>query len=226
MKAVAGKEKIIMSEKMGSNTSRNKEDGIKLQINAVSAEYSMLRSAVFGFRQMIGQLDGLALTALGLSIPLTLTILDRDVNSIGAILLLPILFFAIAFVQLRHERQATLDSTYVHNKLRPKMNDLLSKFSEEEVSVFEYEKFLAETYFPPNFLVQWIITASRAGISIAAGIIITVLCLYLQLVFFKLNWVTYETWLLLIGLIMLVVDLIFAFTTARIFYKFYIQQVK
>jgi len=209
---------------MQGSTSSEQEESIRLQFDALSAEYDMVRNAVFGNRQMIGQLDALALTALGISIPLTLAILDRDINSIGAVLVVPILFFAIAFVQLRHERQAVLDSIYVHTRLRPKMNSLLSKVSTEEVSVFEYERFLAENYFPPNLLVQWMITGGRAGISFVAGILVIVISLYLQLVLFNVSWAGYETWLLAIALIALVVDSLFALTTARIFYKFYSEQ--
>ncbi len=144
----------------------SKEDrftGLKLQFDALLAEYKMLRDQVARHRQMQGQLDSLALTALGLSIPLTLIILERSLDSIGAILLLPILFFAIAFTQLRHERQVNLDSIFVDSKLRPEVNKLLSQVSESEVSVFEFENYLSKHYFPPNVLVQWVVTTSRGA---------------------------------------------------------------
>jgi len=198
--------------------------GLKLQFEVLLAEYKMLRDQVASFRQMQGQLDSLALTALGLSIPLILILLERGVEAIGAILLLPILFFAIAFTQLRHERQINLDSIFVDSSIRPKANKVLSQVSASEVSVFEYEGFLSGHYFPPNLFVQWMVTTSRGGISIGIGIGLVAICLYLQLVLFKLEWNAYETWLLLIALLVLVADLVLGFYIARMHYSFYTKQ--
>ena len=195
--------------------------GLNLQFGALLAEYKMLRDQVANYRQMQGQLDSLALTALGLSIPLILVILERDVDFIGSTMLLPILFFAIAFMQLRHERQINLDSIFVDSNLRPKVNGLLSQFSVNEVSVFEFESFLAQHYFPPNLFVQWVVTTSRAGIGISVGIGLILICLYLQLVLFKTTWYTYETLLLLIALLVLVSNLMLGFFIARVHYRFY-----
>jgi hypothetical protein len=210
---------------MEREISRDEErENIKLQLNALLAEYGVLRSAIFGLRQMQGQLDALALTALGLSIPLILVILERSLDALGSLLFIPILFFAIAFAQLRHERQLALNATYVDINLRSKMNELLSKISMQKVSVLEYEKFLAENYFPPNLFVQWIMTVSRGGISLIVGSGLIVVCLYLQLVLFKLKWGAYETWLLVIDILMLGVNLVVAFPTARIQYNFFKNQ--
>jgi hypothetical protein len=210
---------------MEREISRDEErENIKLQFNALLAEYGVLRSAIFGLRQMQGQLDALALTALGLSIPLILVILERSLDAIGSVLFIPILFFAIAFAQLRHERQLALNATYVDINLRSKMNELLSKISMQKVSVLEYEKFLAENYFPPNLFVQWIMTVSRGGISLIVGSGLIVVCLYLQLVLFKSKWGAYETWLLVIDILMLGVNLVVAFPTARIQYNFFKNQ--
>jgi hypothetical protein len=153
------------------SSQEDNHENIKLQNEVLLAEYNMLRDAVLSFRQMQGQLDNLALTALGLSIPLILVILERSLDAIGVILFLPMLFFAIAFVQLRHERQINLDSIYVDANLRPQINELLSKVSAQEVSVLEYERFLAAHYFAPNLLTQWVITTSRGGISLAIGLL-------------------------------------------------------
>lgn len=202
----------------------DKRTGLKLQFDALLAEYKMLRDQVARFRQMQGQLDSLALTALGLSIPLILVILERSVDTIGAILLLPILFFAIAFTQLRHERQINLDSIFVDSNLRPKVNRVLSQVLVSEVSVFEFERFLSGHYFPPNLLVQWLVTTSRGGISIGVGIGLIAVCLYLQLVLFRLKWNAYETWLLLIACLVLAVDLVLGFYIARMHYSFYTKQ--
>jgi type IV secretory pathway VirB2 component (pilin) len=202
----------------------DKRTGLKLQFDALLAEYNMLRDQAARFRQMQGQLDSLALTALGLSIPLILVILERSADSIGAVLLLPTLFFAIAFTQLRHERQINLDAIFVDSSLRPKVNSVLSQVSASEVSVFEFESFLSKHFFPPNILVQWVVTTSRGGISIAIGVGVIVVCLYLQLVLFRLKWSAYETWLLLIAILVLVTDLVLGFYIARIHYNFYTKQ--
>ena len=140
--------------------------GLKLQFDALLAEYKMLRDQIAYHRQMQGQLNSLTLTALGLSIPLILVILEQSLDAIGAILLLPILFFTITFIQLRYERQINLDAIYVGSNLRPRANKLLSKVSPGEVSVFEFEDYLARHYFPPNLLVQWVVTISRGGIGL------------------------------------------------------------
>jgi hypothetical protein len=208
------------------SSKKDNHENIKLLNDVLLAEYNMLRDAVLGFRQMQGQLDNLALTALGLSIPLILVILEQSLDAIGIILFLPMLFFAIAFVQLRHERQINLDSTYVDANLRPRINELLSKVLTQEVSVLEYEKFLAAHYFAPNLLTQWVITTSRGGISLAVGLGLIVMCLYLQLIMFKLSWNAYETWLMIINFTMLVVNVALAFPTARMQYRFYTKQPK
>jgi hypothetical protein len=207
---------------MESKLSRDDErTGIQLQFDSVLAEYNVLRGQVGNYRQMQGQLDGLALTALGLSIPLILVILERSLDALGSVLLLPILFFAIAFTQLRHERQIQLDSIYVDTNLRPKANRLLSKLSSEEVSVFEWERYLAKHYFSPNLLVQWLVTTSRGGIGLGVGIGIIAVCLYLQFVLLELNWNAYETWLLLVALLIFAGDLVLGFYVARMHYRFY-----
>jgi len=199
----------------------DKRTGLELQFDALLAEYKMLREQVAYSRQVQGQLDSLALTALGLSIPLLLVILDQRLDSIGVILLLPILFFAIAFNQLRYERQINLDSIYVDSIIRPRVNRVLSQVSVSEVSVFGFEDFLSEHYSPPNLIVQWVVTSSRGGISLGIGIGLIAVCLYLQLALFKLNWSAYETWLLVIGFLILVGDIGLAFYIARMHYSFY-----
>jgi len=199
----------------------DKRTGLELQFDALLTEYKMLRDQVAYSRQVQGQLDSLALTALGLSIPLLLVILDQSPDSIGVILLLPILFFAIAFTQLRYERQINLDSIYVDSVIRPRADWVLSQVSVNGVSVFRYENFLSEHYFPPNLVVQWAVTSSRGGIGLGIGIGLIAVCLYLQLVLFRLNWSAYETWLLVIAFLILVGDLGLGFYVARIHYGFY-----
>jgi hypothetical protein len=207
---------------MGGEVSLDDEGmGVKLQLDALLAEYDVVADRVARFRQMQGQLDSLALTGLGLSVPLVLVILERSRDSVGAILLVPILFFAIAFTQLRHERQIQLDSVYLDWKLRPKVNKLLSQVSGDEVSVFEFEDFLSEHYFPPSVVVQWVVTTSRGGISLGVGVGLIAICVYLQLVVLGLDWSTYETWLLLIALLILAGDLTLGYYVAGMHYRFY-----
>lgn len=207
----------------GDSQHDNKHIGARLQFEALLAEYKMLRDLVATHRQMQGQLTNMALTGLGFSIPFILVVLDRYLNSIGVILLLPILFFAIAFVQLWHERIIILNVFHVDSNLHPQINALLSQTSKNRVSVFEYERYMFRTW-SPSFLRTWVATvSSQTGISLAIGVGLVVVYLYLQLVLFglKLNWSAYETWLLAVNLLILLGVLGIAFRTARMRYKFY-----
>jgi hypothetical protein len=65
---------------MPDHAPADRGEGIKLQMGVALAEYNMARDAALAFRQMLGRLDQLALTALGLSIPLMLAILEEDAD--------------------------------------------------------------------------------------------------------------------------------------------------
>jgi hypothetical protein len=198
--------------------------GLELQFDALLAEYRILQDQIARFRQMQSQLDGLALTALGLSVPLILVILERNIEAVGAILLIPILFFAIAFAQLRHERQISLDAIYADSGIRAKASEVLSLILADKKPIFERERFLSQHYFPSSFLMQWVITTSRGGISIGMGIGLIAVCLYVQLVLLELEWNPYETLLLVIASVVLIADLVLGFSIARLHYSFYTTQ--
>jgi hypothetical protein len=173
---------------------------------------------------MQGQLDNLALVGLGLSIPLILAILDRAPDAVGAILLMPVLFFGIAFTQLRYERQTILDAIFADSDLRPKIQELVSAVSLGEAKVLEYETFLAQHSWTASRLLDWIATASRAGISLAVAVGLIVVYFYLRsaLVGFSLN--PYEIWLLVTNCAMLIGDFTIAFFAGRIRHDYLAQR--
>ncbi len=190
----------------------------KLQLDAYLAEYKTARDIVERSRVMQGQLDNLALVALGVSIPLVLVIVDRGPTAIGAVLLIPILFFAIVFAQLRHERILYIYATYVDAELKPKINDLLSAVSKSKVLVFESERFLVQRSWAPTLFLQWAATVSRGIIGLTIGLAVVILYLYLRLLLFKSGLYSYEIWLLIINSLILIGNLIIAFFIARIRY--------
>jgi hypothetical protein len=193
--------------------------GIKLQFDALLAEYKMLREATASRRQMQGQLDNIALVGLGATVPLVLAILTTNPDSIGAVLLIPILFFAIAFAQIRHERQLILDSMYIDANLRPKANGILSQLSGDDIKVFEYERFLTERSWIPSLVLKWIATASRGGISlvVGTGLIVLHICLVMLL---NLRWNPYQTWLTVMDALVLIGVLLIALFAARISHSY------
>jgi hypothetical protein len=103
----------------------NKIDALKLQHQTLLAEYQVMRQSIYAYRSMQGQLDNITLAALGVSIPVILTILDRSLQYMGVILLIPILFFAVAFTQLRHERMITITAIYIDKHLRSDIEQIL-----------------------------------------------------------------------------------------------------
>lgn len=198
----------------------DKRLGFQLQLDALLAEYKMVRDEVAYFRQMQGQLDTLALTATGLSIPLILAILQQSRDSIGVILLIPIIFFVIAFIQLRQERVIVVDSIYVDSHTRPKVNALLSELSASKTSLLAFEDMHSANYIAPVLLFSLFFTTSRGGISLSIGAGLIAVCLYIQFEILKLNWNTYETWILLIDLLLMIGYFIYGFLIARITHRF------
>lgn len=194
----------------------NQLEGIKLQFDAFLAEYKMVRDEVAQYRNMQSQLDSLALTALGLTAPVTLAILDKMHDAFGIIFLIPFLFLMIAFIQIRHERQTTLDAIYVHKYLRPKLNMLLSRLSIIGPSVFGFENFLSSNHITNNLYVQWIITISRASVSLAVSAGLSVAFIYLQVFILHLKWYGYETFLVLLATILWVSNLILGLYVAQV----------
>lgn len=193
-------------------------ESVRLQIDTLLAEYQVLRQAIEKFRDMQGQLDNLALTVVGLSIPLTLAILERSPESVGIILLVPIVLFLISFSQLRHERQIAIDASYIDINLRPKLNQLLSKVSGETVSILEYEAFATKRNpISKNRLFETIAVASRSAISISCGIGLIFLFLYVKLFLTESKWYFYEILLLFVNLTIMAV----VFVVSRFILDFY-----
>jgi hypothetical protein len=177
----------------------------RFQMDVLLAEYDMVRSEVASYRQMQGNLDNIALVGLGLTIPLVLTILSENASSVGAVLLTPLLFFAIAYTQLRHERTIVVDSQYVHETIRPQAITLLDQLSVQGIRLFEFENFLSGMLEPKSILMQYAVTLTRAAISLGTGVGIILVVMYLQLFALDLDWQSYETVLLIINTIALVV---------------------
>jgi uncharacterized RDD family membrane protein YckC len=184
----------------------------------------MVREAVTNLRKAQGQLDSLALVGLGLSITLLLAILDKNPSAIGSVLLIPTLFFAIAFTQLRHERQLTLNAEYADGVLRPRIQSLLSQIPPSEVSLFGYEAFLAKRSWLPRLSLEWIGVISRAGVSLAVGMGLIVIFFYFRLALSGTRFEAYEYWLLFVNLLMLAGDSLIALFVARIRYEYYSKQ--
>lgn len=198
----------------------NNPEGVKLQIDTMLAEYQVLRQAIEKFRDMQGQLDNLALTVVGLSIPLTLAVLERSPESVGVILLVPIVLFLISFSQLRHERQIAIDASYIDINLRPKLNQLLSTISGHSVSILEYEAFATmRNPVSKNRLLETIAVASRSAISISCGVGLIVLFLYVKFFFTDSKWYFYEILLLLINFAVITV----VFLLSSLILGFYAQ---
>jgi hypothetical protein len=197
------------------------ESGLKYQFDALVAEYSAVMNALAYQKQMQSQLDNVALTALGLSVPLFLVILERNTAAIGAMLSLPILFFAIAFIQLRLDRQISLDTVFLDTVLRPVMDRVLSRLTAEDVTVILREDYLARHYMPSNFFVQWIATMSRASIGLGVGLGIISITIYVQLALLNLTWNSYESWLLLCSFGLLSVNSYIGVYSARLGYNHY-----
>ena len=192
----------------------NKIEALKMQYQTLIAEYQVMRQSVQDYRSMQGQLDSITLAALGISIPIILTILDRSLMYAGVILLIPILFFAVAFTQLRYERMVTITAMYVDSALRPQIEQLLSKLSKEKVSVFQWEGYLAGQNPTSNLFVGWVVLCLRSVLSFGTGL--GVMGIY---VFIRLSqpqtMQLFEVWLLAIDGILFVCDLVFALGIAR-----------
>jgi hypothetical protein len=198
-------------------------EGLKLQFEALLTEYNNLRDDIAKRREMQGQMENIALAGLGVSIPMILAILDRDPNAIGAILLIPIVFFAIAFAQLRHERSLLVRALYIDSELRPKLDELLASISDAEVAVLGSEAFLYRHSWAPRFVLEWFATTSRATLSLAFGIGVTGIHAYLRTAVFVAAWRPYEIWLLVVNALMLSGNLAIAWLIARKRYHYYLR---
>ncbi len=199
---------------MGTAMTENKIEALKMQYQTLMSEYQVMRQSVQEYRSMQGQLDSITLAALGVSIPLILTILDRSLEYVGVILLIPVLFFAVAFTQIRYERMITIGATYVDANLRPQIEQILSKLSKERLPVLQWERFLAGHNPTNNLLVGWVVLCLRSILAFGTGL--GVIGIY---AFFRISqpqgMQSFEIYLLIVDGLLFFGDLAFALTIAR-----------
>ena len=186
----------------------------KMQFQTLLTEFQDIRQNNNDLRTMQGQLDSIALVALGISIPVILTILDRSLNYVGVILLIPILFFAIAFRQIRHERMIMLAALYADGELRPKIEQLLSRLSKEKLTVLQWEEFLSQRSWTDGLFLEWLAICLHAVLGFGAGF--GVMGVY---AFIRLSqpdkMVSFEAWLLAINGALLIFNFSIALGIAR-----------
>jgi hypothetical protein len=195
-------------------TEKNKIEVVKLQYEALLTEYRMLREMVSNSRQLQGQTDNIALAMLGVSIPIILAILNQSLYLVGVILLLPILFFAIASSQIRHEHMLLNAAMYVDAELRPKIDNLLTSISSEKVELFQWESFLSHQIGAPNLLGLWIAICARASVGLGAGL--GIIGIYVFIHFFQTSGPMqfFESLLIAVNCLLLFLDLALAFRIA------------
>lgn len=192
----------------------SKTEALKLQYQTLMTEYQVMRQSVQEYRSMQGQLDSIALAALGVSIPVILTILDRSLEYVGVLLLIPILFFAIAFTQIRYERMVTVAATYVDTSLRPQIGQILSRLSKESMPVLQWERYLAGQNLTNNLLIGWVVLCLRSILAFGAGLGVVGIYIFIR-ISNPQNMQSFEVYLLIIDGLLLAGDLAFALMIAR-----------
>jgi len=191
----------------------NKIEAFKMQYQTLLTEYQVMRQSINDYRSMQGQLDNIALAALGISIPVILTILDRSLDYMGVILLIPILFFAVAFTQLRHERMLMIAALYVDGELRPKIEQLFSRLSKENLAVLQWEGFLSRRSWTNSLFFEWLAICLRAILGFGAGVGVMGVYAFIRLSLPEKMY-SFEAWLLVINGALLIIDLFIAFGIA------------
>jgi hypothetical protein len=189
----------------------NRLESIRLQINVSLAEYDKVREVVMGHREIQSQLDNFTLAGLGLSIPLILFVIEQKVTDTSALLLIPLLFFAIAFTQVRHERILSMGAMYIDSILQPKLSEMLSQLAAHKVSVLEYERFLRQSSKANGVLLHWVNITLNAGISLLVGLGMTVLYFCLR----PPSWTLLEVLLLIANVLAFITTLGMAFFVSR-----------
>lgn len=192
----------------------NKIDALKLQHQTLLAEYQGMRQSIYDHLSMQGQLDNTTLAALGISIPVILTILDRSLEYMGVILLIPILFFSVTFTQLRHERIITTAAIYIDGQLRPQIEQILLRISKENLPVLQWEEFLTRRSWLKGVFQEWISICLHAVLGLGAGVGIIGIYAFIRLSQLQKMY-SFEIWLLSINGILLIFDLVIALGVAR-----------
>ena len=199
---------------MGTTMTENKTEALKMQYQTLMSEYQVMRQSVQEFRSMQGQLDSITLAALGVSIPVILTILDRSLEYVGVVLLIPILFFAVAFTQIRYERMVTVAATYVDVNLRPQVEQILSKLSKEKIPVLQWERYLAGQNLTNSLLIGWVVLCLRSILAFGTGL--GVIGIYAFIRISRPQGVqSFEVYLLIVDGLLFIGDLAFALMIAR-----------
>ena len=193
---------------------KNKLEAIKLQYQTLMAEYQSMRQSVSDNRSMQGQLDNIALAALGISIPIILTVLDQAAEFLGVILLIPILFFAVTFTQMRHERMLMVAALYIDGELKPRIEEILAKISSEKLLVLQWEGYLSRNSWYRGLFFEWISVCLHSIIGFGAGIGIIGIYAFIRLSYSGKIY-PFEIWLLVINGILFFYDLFAALTIAR-----------
>ncbi len=192
----------------------NKAEALKIQYQTLISEYQVMRQSVQDYRSMQGQLDSITLAALGISIPVILTILERSMEYVGVILLIPILFFAVAFTQLRYERMITIAATYIDANLRPQIEQILSKLSKEKLPVLQWEKYLAGQNITNSLLIGWVALCLRSILSFGTGLGVIGIYAFIR-ISQPQGMQLFEVYLLVVDGILFIGDLAFALMIAR-----------
>ncbi len=195
-------------------------EGLKLHFETLMSEYQQLKNGITNYRQIQSQLDSLSLAGLGVAIPLILLVLDKNPQNIGVILLFPTLFYAVAFTQLRHERLLFVAAMYIDAELRPQIEKVISQLSKKDVHVLGHEGFLAKSSWAKNLFLEWFATTSRAVVSLAIAMGIAVIYFYIRFASAVFVWNSYETWLLVMNVLLLGVNLMISFLIARTRFRY------
>jgi len=192
----------------------DKVEALKMQYETLMAEYQVMRQSVQEYRSMQGQLDSMTLAALGVSIPVILTILDHSLDYVGVILLIPVLFFAVAFTQIRYERMVTVAATYVDVSLRPQVENILSKLSKEKLPVLQWERYLAGQNLTNSLLIGWAVLCLRSILAFGTGVGVIGIYTFIR-ISRPQGMQSFELYLLVFDGLLLIGNLIFALMIAR-----------
>lgn len=201
------------------------EEGLKAQLDVLLAEYSSTRNIIDSYRGTQNQLDNLAFGVLGLSIPLISYLIEKNLLESGVLMLLPLLFFAIAFNQIRQDRMIFNTARYNDQIIRTKTNAILSKLSSIPVSVLEMEQFFIKKGVNTLFL-TWLSVLLAGIISIVIGSLILFSQFFLRPLSPILVWSGFEIGLFAISVCALMVDLGLAFHIASQRFDYYRQYLK
>jgi hypothetical protein len=193
----------------------DKVESIRLQIQILIEEYKTIRENVHKHLELKTQMDIIALTGLGLSIPLMISLFDINKDIYNAVLLIPIIFLSIVFLQLRHERLLSICAIYIDKELLPKMEEIISELSDDNINLLGFEQALSRKGWSNNLLIEWLGTISHSVLGLIFGIGIFDIYIYLRINVLLSPWNTLEYLLIGINILILLFDLLMAFIIAQ-----------